>query len=47
LYKDHNEAFATLQKMDTIEPDTKNTAAYEDAYNRWKQRLESSVKENK
>lgn len=35
LYKDNNEAFATLEKLAVIEPDKHNKAAYEDAYQRW------------
>ena len=35
LYKDNNEAFATLEKLAVIEPDEHNKAAYEDAYQRW------------
>ena len=35
IYKDHNEAFATLDKLAVIEPDLANKAAYEDAYQRW------------
>ena len=35
IYKDNNEAFATLDKLAVIEPDMANKAAYEDAYQRW------------
>ena len=35
IYKDNNEAFATLDKLAVIEPDVANKAAYEDAYQRW------------
>ena len=35
IYKDHNEAFATLDKLAVIEPNPTNKAAYEDAYQRW------------
>ena len=35
IYADHNEAFATLQKLQVIEPDTKNADAYREAYQRW------------
>ena len=35
IYKDHNEAFATLYKLAVIEPNLTNKAAYEDAYQRW------------
>lgn len=35
IYKDHNEVFATLDKLAVIEPNFTNKAAYEDAYQRW------------
>ena len=35
IYKDNNEAFATLDKLAVIEPDMANKAAYEDAYQCW------------
>lgn len=35
IYKDHNEVFATLDKLAVIEPNLTNKAAYEDAYQRW------------
>ena len=35
IYADHCEAFATLKKLQVIEPDTKNEAAYKEAYERW------------
>ena len=37
IYKDNNEAFATLEKLAVIEP--ANTAEYTDAYEIWKSRL--------
>ena len=40
IYRDNNEAFATLEKLEVIEPDTTNHQAYADAYARWKQCLE-------
>ena len=40
IYRDNNEAFATLEKLGVIEPDTANHQAYADAYARWKQCLE-------
>ncbi len=39
IYKDHNEAFATLQKLQVIEPVAKNEAAYKEAYERWAKTL--------
>ncbi len=38
-YKSSTDAFCKLEKLDTIEPDLKNKAAYEDAYFKWKQLL--------
>ena len=40
IYSDHREAFATLEKLDVIEPDTSRQQEYADAYARWKQCLE-------
>ena len=39
IYADHNEAFATLEKLQVIEPDAVNRAAYAEAYARWKDTL--------
>ena len=39
IYKDHREAFATLKKLQVIEPDLKNQAAYREAYERWMQKI--------
>ena len=36
IYKDSNEAFASLEKLAVIEPDKANAAAYAEAYARWK-----------
>ena len=41
IYKDNNEAFATLEKLAIIEPDAARRKQYQDAYALWKQRLES------
>jgi xylulokinase len=38
-YKDHAEAFATLEKKQVIEPDTIHGTAYKAAYEHWKQCL--------
>ncbi len=35
IYADHNEAFSALKKLQVIEPDIKNQAAYREAYERW------------
>ena len=39
IYKDNNEAFATLEKLAVIEPSVADTQAYADAYETWKSRL--------
>jgi xylulokinase len=39
IYKSNVEAFATLEKLKTVEPDTKNEAAYKAAYELWKSKL--------
>ncbi len=36
IYKDNNEAFASLKKIEVIEPDAAKQAQYLEAYNRWK-----------
>ena len=40
IYKDNNEAFATLKKLAVIEPDEHNREAYRAAYARWKETLQ-------
>ena len=35
IYKDNREAFASLERLKTIEPDTRKQTAYEEAYQRW------------
>lgn len=39
IYKDHDEAFATLKKLAVIEPDEKRRAEYLQAYSLWKETL--------
>jgi xylulokinase len=39
IYASHNEAFASLKKIMTIEPDAKNQSQYETAYQKWKTNL--------
>ena len=39
IYKDNNEAFASLEKLEVIEPDTNNREAYKQAYEAWKNTL--------
>ncbi len=43
LYKDHNEAFATLEKLQVIEPCEKDREAYRTAYNNWKEILNKNL----
>ncbi|MDE5987802.1 MAG: carbohydrate kinase [Duncaniella sp.] len=39
IYKDNNEAFASLEKIEVIEPVAADRQAYSDAYALWKERL--------
>lgn len=41
IYADNKEAFATLNRITTIEPDAAAKAQYEEAYLRWKRNLEN------
>lgn len=43
IYKDANEAFATLDKLQVIEPDSAHHDEYLAAYARWKAVLESKI----
>jgi len=43
IYKDHNEAFATLEKLQVIEPDAAQRDEYLAAYARWKEILSSKL----
>ena len=43
IYRDHNEAFATLEKLEVIEPVEADRQAYADAYGRWKSYLEKAI----
>ena len=40
IYKDNNEAFATLKKLGEVTPDKDKAAEYKAAYQLWKERLE-------
>ena len=40
IYKDNNEAFATLKKLSVIEPDETHRAEYLEAYSLWKDKLQ-------
>lgn len=42
IYKDNKEAFASLQKLDVIEP-ASDCGCYVEAYGKWKERLEKSL----
>ncbi|MBO4963853.1 MAG: carbohydrate kinase [Prevotella sp.] len=43
IYKDHNEAFATLDKLQVIEPDEHLRPQYLEAYAKWKEVLNRSL----
>ena len=43
IYKDNNEAFATLDKLEVIEPDAANRSEYLAAYARWKETLNEKI----
>ena len=44
IYRDHREAFATLRKLQIIEPCPADSAAYREAYDRWRSVLSTQVK---
>lgn len=39
IYKNHNEAFATLERLETVEPDAAKRMQYAEAYQQWVRRL--------
>ena len=43
IYKDNTEAFATLKKLQVIEPDTCRSGQYQSAYALWKERLNKVI----
>ena len=43
IYKDNNEAFATLDKLDVIEPNIAKRQEYADAYARWKYNINNDI----
>lgn len=47
VYKSFGEAFETLKVLKTITPVDTNRSAYQDAYKRWKETLESKLLTNK
>ena len=44
IYKDHDEAFATLEKIDVVEPKESDIPAYREAYAIWLDRMNRIVK---
>ena len=44
VYKDADEAFATLEKLEVITPDVQHREAYQAAYAAWKETLERSIR---
>ena len=43
IYANADEAFATLEKLQVIEPDMKNHEAYRGAYEAWKATLKKNM----
>lgn len=43
IYKDNNEAFATLEKLQVIKPDEEHAEEYKNAYLRWKEVLNKNL----
>jgi len=43
IYKNSDEAFATLEKLEVIEPSTADADAYNQAYNNWKNTLSKNI----
>ena len=43
IYADNNEAFASLEKIEVIEPVEADRRAYADAYALWKERLNKNL----
>ena len=44
IYKDNNEAFASLRRLSIIEPETARANEYQEAYGRWKKTLSTLAK---
>ena len=44
IYKNNEEAFATLEKLQVIEPNMADKEAYVEAYALWKQRLDNLIR---
>ena len=43
IYKDSNEAFATLKKLHVVEPEANKESLYQEAYGRWKEALDNKL----
>ncbi|MCR5573837.1 MAG: carbohydrate kinase [Bacteroidaceae bacterium] len=43
IYKDHDEAFASLEKLQVIEPNQADFPAYQEAYGRWKKIIDNEM----
>lgn len=43
IYKNNDEAFATLERVSVIEPDSANAERYQEAYSVWKERLHKNL----
>ena len=43
IYRDNKEAFASLERLEIIEPDADNASKYAEAYSLWKNRLEKEI----
>ena len=43
IYRDNKEAFASLERLEIIEPDADNASKYTEAYSLWKNRLEKEI----
>lgn len=44
IYRNHDEAFASLKRLEVVTPDADNADAYAEAYARWKSLLEKEIK---
>ena len=42
-YKNHDEAFSNLKKLETIEPDNSKTEDYINAYKKWETELKKAI----
>lgn len=44
IYRNHDEAFASLKRLEVVTPERENVDAYAEAYARWKSILEKEIK---